>query len=1365
MYIAIFKPNINVKQFYFTIVLALISILAYTQQSFISTWQVNSGDLEITIPTMGAGYNYTIDFGDGTVINNVTGNISHSYTTSGIYTVSITGNFPRINFNASPYPLLKLKILSIEQWGDIQWQSMNSAFRGCTNLIVNAIDAPDLSQVTDLSDMFYGASLFNQPINHWDVSTITNMSGMFANTVFNQPLDNWDVSNVTDMSSMFGGTLFNQPINNWEVSSVTNMSAMFSDNTLFNLPLDNWDVSNVANMSSMFWNTTSFNQSLNNWDVSSVTNMSGMFNGSVYNQPLNNWDVSNVNQMGAMFANTTSFNQPLSSWDVSNVTNISNMFAEAEVFNQPVDSWDVSNVTSMLSVFRGAQMFNQTLESWDVSSVTNMSNMFRDAWSFNQPLNNWNVSNVTTMLGMFENAYAFNQPLHNWDISGLTSVFSIRYMFNNAIFFNQDLSDWDFHSTPVYEGFVTETDLNTSNYEALLERFAQLGIENKTLGADFLLYCDDTFRNQLVNDLNWTIIGDGKLIDCTNNFPEDAFVTRWNINSAQTIGLTVLPSESYDYNIDFGDGTIQNNVTSSITHTYSQEGVYTVTITGDFPQLRMNNTHGTSSKLFSVEQWGDIQWESMEEAFMGAGSFTIRATDAPDLSQVTNMSEAFAQAYRLKHSINHWDVSNVENMEYLFAATNNFNQPLDNWDVSNVSSMKGMFANSHFNKPIDNWDVSNVTNMSSMFQYAIYFNQTLNSWNVSNVTNLSGMFENTPFNQPLNNWDVSNVTDISSMFAGSNFNHPLDNWDVSNVTNMRRMFSETPFNHPLNNWNISNVDSIDGMFLNSDFNQPINDWDVSNITDFSYMFRGASSFNQDLSNWQINTTTLNYFLDDSGLDVNFYDLFLFHLASLGIENGTLGAENIEHCNQGARDYLIDTLGWNIMGDSISSDCNAIIGVIRYDQTNNGCDSDDNTVDNVMILANDGLYDFSTFSNNGTYHLKISGTSFTVSLLNYPDYFTATPESATINFSGSNEEVLNFCLTANQSVNDLNITLLTLDEARPGFESNYQLVVRNVGTETVSNGIATFNFDDTMQSFISASPSPDNSTATSLSFELNDINPFDTHYIDITMETLPPPTVNGDDILSFSADVVPQSGDLTPDDNIYELEQVVVNSFDPNDKQVMQGDEIYIDDIDQYLDYRIRFQNTGTASAINVRILDTLHPKLDWNTIQPISASHDYNIQITNGNEVEFIFDNINLPHEADNEPESHGYVAYKIKPKSNVEVGDIISGDASIFFDFNAPIITNMVFTEVVENLGVHHNSNPISPISIYPNPVDKTLHIYLAENVILESMIIYDIQGHAIQKFYKNETTIDVDSLKAGIYLLKVITNMGIANRRLIKN
>src|SRR5690606_24037776 len=117
---------------------------------------------------------------------------TYTYNVPGIYTVTISGDFPRIrfgNFNQANSMLLKIK--SVEQWGDIEWTSMESAFKGCSSLIINATDAPDLSMVTHLSSMFSGASTLNQSINHWDVSNVININNMFENaTMFNQPLNN-----------------------------------------------------------------------------------------------------------------------------------------------------------------------------------------------------------------------------------------------------------------------------------------------------------------------------------------------------------------------------------------------------------------------------------------------------------------------------------------------------------------------------------------------------------------------------------------------------------------------------------------------------------------------------------------------------------------------------------------------------------------------------------------------------------------------------------------------------------------------------------------------------------------------------------------------------------------------------------------------------------------------------------------------------------------------------------------------------------------------------------------------------------------------------------------------------------------------
>ena len=119
-------------------------------------------------------------------------------------------------------------VISIDDWGSIQWKTMDHFAAECDHLTKLPDYPPDLTHVTDLSYMFTYTSV-NSPINNWDVSNITNMHMMFHGASdFNQPLDKWDVSNVKDMSQMFeNATSFNQPLDTWNVKNVENMLWMF----------------------------------------------------------------------------------------------------------------------------------------------------------------------------------------------------------------------------------------------------------------------------------------------------------------------------------------------------------------------------------------------------------------------------------------------------------------------------------------------------------------------------------------------------------------------------------------------------------------------------------------------------------------------------------------------------------------------------------------------------------------------------------------------------------------------------------------------------------------------------------------------------------------------------------------------------------------------------------------------------------------------------------------------------------------------------------------------------------------------------------------------------------------------------------
>ena len=158
--------------------------LGWLQRTQLYTFDNNySNRVEISIDA-NYQYNYSIDFGDGVVLTNQTGKVIHGYSNPGKYTIKITGLFP--------YGQFKDNILSIDQWGDIQWASMSSSFVGCEKLVIEAIDAPDLSQVTNMDRMFSDCDQFNSNINHWDVSNITDLSRMFKfASSFNQDISSW----------------------------------------------------------------------------------------------------------------------------------------------------------------------------------------------------------------------------------------------------------------------------------------------------------------------------------------------------------------------------------------------------------------------------------------------------------------------------------------------------------------------------------------------------------------------------------------------------------------------------------------------------------------------------------------------------------------------------------------------------------------------------------------------------------------------------------------------------------------------------------------------------------------------------------------------------------------------------------------------------------------------------------------------------------------------------------------------------------------------------------------------------------------------------------------------------------------------
>ena len=515
------------------------------------------------------------------------------------------------------------------------------------------------SLVTEMDSLFYGMYSFNQDISSWDVSNVTDMSGMFLARQFPFP-------------NPLYNTVFNQDIGNWDVSKVTNMREMFRQASNFNQDIGSWDVSNVTDMSFMF---------SGHWYYDGLTN--------AFNQDISSWDVSNVTDMSGMFCNSR-FNQDIGSWDVNNVTDMRRMFRWAETFNHDIGEWDVGNVANMAEMFSGAHSFNDDIGSWNVSNVTDMSLMFYWAESFNQDIGDWNVSNVTDMSGMFQNDTSFNQDLSGWCVENFTvepDGFATDCPLQAEYY-----PVWGEPCTPQFyldENGVTikcrycqPGDTGTVNgilYEAmdrelLDQRISEDSAMSKLCTSlvtdmDSLFYGMLEFNQDIgswdvsnVTDMNHMFMGlPGSGIDYPSHFNQD--IGYWDVSNVTDMSWMFCLNRSF--NQDIGDWDVSNVI-------------------------------------------------DMNSMFWDAGSFNQDIGDW-DVSNVTNMY-CLLGFTSFNQDIGPWIVSNVTDMSFMFAYAKSFNQDIGDWDVSNVTDMTWMFNNAWaFNQDLSYWCVENISSEPNDF--------------------------------------------------------------------------------------------------------------------------------------------------------------------------------------------------------------------------------------------------------------------------------------------------------------------------------------------------------------------------------------------------------------------------------------------------------------------------------------------------------------------------------------------------------------------------------------------------------------------------------------------------------------------------
>jgi len=460
--------------------------------------------------------------------------------------------------------------------------------------------------------------------------------------------------------------------------------------------------------------------------------------------------------------------------------------------------------------------------------------------------------------------------------------------------------------------------------------------------------------------------------------------------------------------------------------------------------------------------------------------------------------------------------------------------------------------------------------------------------------------------------------------------------------------------------------------------------------------------------------------------------------------------------------LVKTLDPDLANATYTTNCesnfcpvNRIRGTVMFDPDNNGCAGGvpcDNTM--VTIEGGDTYTLFTDSAGRFEYVTQELNREFIITPHFNAGFYEADPQNSAVSFTSyGNIFDTVFCVTSDETHTDREIILSSGERTRPGFDFTCHADYTNNGTE-VSDGVVNLFFNDAVMDVVTVEPPYDNYTPGCLSWNYTALSPFENRAVTVKFNLNTPednPPLNGGELLDFKTEIDAEN-DENPGDNISILRQTVVNSYDPNDKTCLEGEAINIEWVGDFVHYLIRFENKGTAEASFVRvkdIIDTL--KFDISSFVILSTSHPCETRITGGNVIDFMFNNINLSHMPGL---NDGFVSFRIRTRSNLQLNDVFSNRAYIYFDYNAPVATNECETVVLLNINTQGEKLPVSDVSVYPNPATDIIHITSKHPV--EQVDIIDINGRLL-KSHPHTTAIPVNGLKKGVYFIRVKQKGGV--------
>ncbi|MCO5274876.1 MAG: T9SS type A sorting domain-containing protein [Flavobacteriales bacterium] len=430
-------------------------------------------------------------------------------------------------------------------------------------------------------------------------------------------------------------------------------------------------------------------------------------------------------------------------------------------------------------------------------------------------------------------------------------------------------------------------------------------------------------------------------------------------------------------------------------------------------------------------------------------------------------------------------------------------------------------------------------------------------------------------------------------------------------------------------------------------------------------------------------------------------------------------------------------------------CNSVSGTVFVDNDQDCVkEAGDWGVPNMVLEVLPGpLYTITDGS--GAYSMNLVNGSYTIGQGN-PTLVQLCPSTSpapfTINF---NPVVLDFADSSTVAL-DLG-AVLQATPMRPGFAGAYWGRVRN-NSAYMSGPVTVTLVIDPALTYDGATPTPTDVTGNTITWQFPPLSAF--QYMDFKVHVQVPAGTPLGSIVTSTMNVQNGLSDADPTNDAYTLNQTVTGSYDPNDKagytDATRSSSQFFLGQDEWIDYTIRFQNTGTDTAFTVVIRDTLDADLDIASLEILGASHAFTPSFGSGRELVFTFNQILLPDSTTDLLGSQGYVAFRIKPHAGLVPGDELANTAAIYFDFNEPVITNTV-THVAE-IGTGVAAADPGQVRLMPNPTDGILYVRLPEGTTAAFELL-SMDGRRLVAPTTRRSDglqVDVRSLAPGMYMVR---------------